>query len=111
MKSFAIVMLLAALGAAGLGCKKQAEAPSASGPVLGEKHTAKGIIKKFGEGNKSAVVEHEAFADGFMEAMTMSFEFESPKLAKGLKVGDKVEFTLEYKGNAFPIVSVKKIKP
>lgn len=109
---FLMLIFLMTLGLGAMGCKKEPQAPAAqSGPVVGEKHSAIGVIKKFGEGNKTVVLDHEAFADGFMEAMTMSFELESPKMAEGFKVGDKVEFTMEYKGNAFPIVVMKKTKP
>src|SRR6185503_3788958 len=105
MRKLAILFLALSVTLAFQGCKKQPETSTApSQPAIGEKHTTTGVIKKFGEGNKTLVIEHAAFADGFMEAMTMSFELESPKMAAGFKAGDKVEFTLEYKGSAFPIV-------
>lgn len=110
------ILMLAALGAVlalgSLACKKAPEAPkqAAFEPKAGETHSAKGVIKEFGEGSKVVVIQHEAFADGFMEGMTMSFELRDPAMAKGLKVGDKVEFTLTYSGKGFPITKITKIK-
>ena len=93
-------------------CNKAPEPPKAAAyePKPGETHATRGVIKEFGEGNKVAVIAHEAFPDGFMEAMTMSFELADPAMAKGLKAGDKVEFTLKYTGKGFPITVLKKTK-
>ena len=84
-----------------LSCKK-AEAP--------EIHSAKGRIVEMGDGGKVLVIKHDAFSDGFMEAMTMSFELREVKLAEGLKAGDLVEFSLQRVENGYPIVSIKKLE-
>jgi Cu/Ag efflux protein CusF len=40
------------------------------------------------------VVDHEAIA-GFMDAMTMGYRVEPPKLLDGVKAGDRVRFTID----------------
>ena len=40
------------------------------------------------------VIEHEAIKD-YMDAMTMGYKVSSPSILKGLKPGNRVEFTLE----------------
>jgi len=112
MKTAPLALLLAAFTLAGIACNKAPEAPKAAAyqPKLGETHTTTGVIKEFASENKVVVLQHQAFPDGFMEGMTMSFQLADPKLAKGLKLGDKVEFTLQYTGTGFPITSIKKLK-
>lgn len=104
------MLALALLGAGLTACSKAPEPPKMAEPKIGESHSAIGVIKAFGDGNKTVVIEHQAFKDGFMEGMTMSFELKSPDMAKGLKVGDKIDFTLTYEGRAFPITVITKIK-
>jgi Cu/Ag efflux protein CusF len=102
-----ILLLLAASAFFAAACSK---APQAAQPGKGERHSSVGVIKSFGEQGKTVVIEHQAFPDGFMEGMTMSFELQSPKMALGLAAGDKVAFTLENTGNGFPVVAISKLK-
>ena len=46
--------------------------------------------------SKEVVIDHEAIKD-YMDAMTMGYKVSSPSLFKGLKTGDRVEFTLDTK--------------
>ena len=82
------------------GCRKPAAA------VL---HSSKGVIIAFKAENKAVVIRHEAFPDGFMEAMIMPFEVADPKLLEGFKVGDTVEFSLQATDTGFPLVAIKKM--
>ena len=108
---FMALALLAMLGAGLAACKKSPppEVPAAKQPVMGEMHTAVGVVKEIGENKKTVTFQHEAFKDGFMEGMTMSFEIRDPKLLDGLKLEDKAEFTIKYTGDGFPIVVLKKL--
>lgn len=75
-----------------------------------EKHHGVGVVKGIEKGGKVLVIQHEAIP-GFMEAMTMPFELADPALAKGVKVGDHVRFTIVHKGDFWPIVALKKFTP
>jgi Cu(I)/Ag(I) efflux system protein CusF len=100
MKRFKVAALLGILGALGL-------AACVSKP---ETHTSVGVIRGIGPGGKTVVLEHQAFPDGFMGAMTMTFELEDPAMAAGLKAGDTVQFTLKHEDDAYPVVSLKKLR-
>jgi Cu/Ag efflux protein CusF len=76
----------------------------------GATHSSVGVIKGFGEARKTVIIQHQAFPDGFMEAMTMTFELDDPGLSKDLKPGDTVAFTIQAKGDGFPIVAMSKLK-
>src|SRR5215475_13827663 len=45
---------------------------------------------------------------GLMEAMSMAFEPEDPKLLTGLAPGDQVRFTLQKKGERLMLVAIQK---
>jgi Cu/Ag efflux protein CusF len=47
---------------------------------------------------------------GLMEAMTMAFEPEDPKMLNGLAPGDPVRFTLRRKGERLILVGIEKGK-
>jgi Cu/Ag efflux protein CusF len=53
------------------------------------------------------VVDHEEIK-GFMDAMTMGYNVNSPSLLKGLKPGDKVRFTIDTEKHA--ITKIEKLK-
>jgi Cu/Ag efflux protein CusF len=43
-----------------------------------------------------------------MEAMTMAFEPEDPRLLNGVSPGDQVRFSLRQKGDRFILVEIEK---
>jgi Cu/Ag efflux protein CusF len=45
---------------------------------------------------------------GLMEAMTMAFEPEDPKILNGLAPGDQVHFTVQKKGDRLTLVAIEK---
>jgi Cu/Ag efflux protein CusF len=108
MKKTMQVFGMAFLGAALLmGCgagdgKKAAEASKAA-----ENHSSSGVIMEVKDQGKTLVIQHQDFP-GFMKGMTMPFEVETPAMAQGLKVGDKVDFTISKRENGFPITQIKK---
>jgi Cu/Ag efflux protein CusF len=55
---------------------------------------ATGEIKALSDDGKTATIAHEKI-EGFMDAMTMDFELPDPKLAEGLVVGDRVDFSFQ----------------
>jgi len=56
------------------------------------RHEASGVIRSFGAGRSYVNIAHDPI-DGFMAAMTMAFEFQTPEQSSGLDVGDRVKFS------------------
>ncbi|HSO32574.1 MAG TPA: copper-binding protein [Labilithrix sp.] len=54
--------------------------------------STRGVVKSFGPDRKSVNIAHEKI-EGYMAAMTMSFEPREAEQLAGLKVGDTVRFT------------------
>jgi Cu/Ag efflux protein CusF len=98
MKFSAALILALSLGLALASCQKP-QPPA-------ETHGTTGVITALSADHKIVTIKHQAFPDGFMEAMEMSFELADPKLADGFKVGERVDFTLERRSDSFPIVSL-----
>ncbi len=103
MKRFLLVCAaLAALALGTTACKKPAPQPAP------EIHSSTGVIREIKNDGRILVVEHQDFP-GFMKAMTMPFELKDPALAAGLKVGDKVAFSITATDNGFPVTAIKKL--
>jgi Cu/Ag efflux protein CusF len=61
------------------------------------------VVPKLG----AIFLTHEAMP-GLMDAMTMGFEAEDPKLLDGLTPGDPVRFTVRKDGERLVVVSIEK---
>ncbi|MDY0164157.1 copper-binding protein [Desulfobotulus sp.] len=81
-------------------------APMASSHSHGDHHgaaearegkvvTGMGLVTALNPAAKSITLKHEPIRELNWPAMTMALALESPDLAKGLKVGDKVAFKLK----------------
>jgi Cu/Ag efflux protein CusF len=79
-----------------------------SGPPP-ESHSTTGVISAVGEGGKVLTIKHQAFP-GWMEGMEMPFELKDPALAKDLKAGDRVSFTVTAEANTWPITAISKLE-
>jgi Cu/Ag efflux protein CusF len=55
-------------------------------------HRTRGVVKSFGPERAFVNIAHEKI-DGYMEAMTMSFEPRRPEQLAGVGAGDKVSFS------------------
>jgi protein SCO1/2 len=73
-------------------------------------HQGHGVLLELREGGKVLLIRHQAIP-GFMPAMTMTFELSDPKLAKGLKAGEAVDFTLTKRGHFWPITALRAAAP
>ncbi|MGH7442638.1 MAG: copper-binding protein [bacterium] len=89
---------LTALFALGAAC---AQVPSVT-------HHAEGVVRGIEANGQVLVIQHKAIP-GYMDAMTMPFELGDVRLAKGVKVGDLIRFTITQKGEFWPITSLKEI--
>lgn len=79
----------------------QAPSLDASKTVVGE-----GKVVATVPSSGQLVVEHGEIK-GFMEAMTMGYLIEPPSLLEGLKMGDRVRFTIDVEKKA--IVKIEKL--
>ncbi len=82
--------------------------PTASIPNDGS-YVAKGTITKINLKLGSIEIKHEEIPGMLMPAMQMEFKVRDQKILYGLKVGDNVEFVLEYKHPTETVVSIKKV--
>ncbi|MCW5835035.1 MAG: copper-binding protein [Labilithrix sp.] len=92
-RPWTFVLVMASLGAVSVpgiaaGHDARALVPTA-GPA---RYTTRGVVKSFGPERKYVNIAHEDI-DGYMMAMTMSFEPRSASQIAGLAPGDKVRFT------------------
>jgi Cu/Ag efflux protein CusF len=69
--------------------------------------SAQGIVQVVAPEINRIFIDHGEIP-GLMEAMTMAFEPEDPKLFQGLSPGDRVRFTLQRKGERLILVAIEK---
>jgi Cu/Ag efflux protein CusF len=69
--------------------------------------TVRGIVRSVIPKLGAIFLTHEAMP-GLMEAMTMGFEVEDPKLLEGLTPGDPVRFTVRKDGERLVLVTIEK---
>ena len=72
--------------------------------------TVRGIVRSVIPKLGAVFLTHEALP-GLMDAMTMGFETDSPKLLDGLAPGDAVRFTVRREGERLVLVAIEKTKP
>lgn len=80
--------------------------PTASVPKNGN-YNGKGVVTKIDLKLVSVGLDHEKI-EGLMPAMSMEFFVKEKSELEKLKVGDKVEFVVEYKDGQETIISIKK---
>jgi len=83
-------------------------AVSPSHPENGN-YDGKGVVTKINLELVSVELNHEEIK-GLMPAMIMELYVKEKKELEVLKVGDKVEFVVEYKDGQEKIISIKKIQ-
>jgi Cu/Ag efflux protein CusF len=76
-------------------------------PSMEETWSARGIVQVVAPELNRIFIDHGDIP-GLMEAMTMAFEPENPKLLDGLAPGDQVRFTLQKKGKRLMLVAIDK---
>jgi Cu/Ag efflux protein CusF len=72
-----------------------------------ETWSALGIVRVIAPEINRVFIDHGDIP-GLMEAMTMAFEPEDPKILNGLSAGDQVRFTLRQKGERLILVGIEK---
>ena len=74
-----------------------------------ESWTVRGIVRSVIPKLGAVFLTHEAMP-GLMDAMTMGFEAESPKMLDGLAPGDPVRFTVRKDGERLVLVAIEKLR-
>jgi Cu/Ag efflux protein CusF len=69
--------------------------------------SAQGIVQVVAPEINRIFIQHGDIP-GLMEAMSMAFEPDDPKLLNGLAPGDQVHFTLQKKGERLMLVTIEK---
>ena len=72
-------------------------------------YNGKGQVTKIDMKLGSVGLDHENI-EGLMPAMQMEFYVKDKAMIKDLKVGDKVDFIIEYKGGTETITAISKLK-
>jgi len=69
-----------------------------------------GVIKALGTASGTVTIRHQAIASIHWPAMTMTFKADPPSLLKGVKVGEKVNFTLRTHGMHGTVVAIALVQ-
>jgi len=82
---------------------------SFSGAALAQNlPTVTGTVEKVDTAQGKITIDHGPIQNLDMEAMTMVFRAQDPALLKGLKAGDKVQFTADRVNGQISVTSIKK---
>ena len=82
---------------------------SLSGAALAQNlPTVTGTVEKVDTAQSKITIDHGPIQNLDMEAMTMVFRAQDPNLLKGLKAGDKVQFTADRVNGQISVTSIKK---
>jgi Cu(I)/Ag(I) efflux system protein CusF len=103
----AITLLSAAVQPALAQHKHGAAAPAAA-PAAAAAELADGEIRRIDAAKGTLLVKHGEIKSINMGAMTMAFKLKDPKLAAGLKEGDKIRFAVEQAGDQLLITRIQK---
>lgn len=76
-------------------------------PSSERRWSVEGIVRVVAPEINRIFIDHGEIP-GLMEAMTMAFEPEDPKLLNGLNGGDRVRFTLQEKRKRLLLVAIEK---
>lgn len=82
---------------------------SLSGTALAQNlPTVTGTVEKVDTAQGKITIDHGPIQNLDMESMTMVFRAQDPALLKGLKAGDKVQFTADRVNGQISVTSIKK---
>jgi len=121
VKKTLIIASSVALVASLAACKKEAEAPKATESVAAAsgsmadmpmakevKHgKATGTVTEIDAAKGMVTLDHSAIAELEWPAMKMGFAAK-PELLSGIKVGDKVDFEIDWDGKAGTVTKIEK---
>lgn len=79
-------------------------------PAAAATELADGEVRRVDTSKGSILLKHGEIRSINMGAMTMAFRLQDPKLAAGLKPGDKVKFAVEQKGDELIVTRIVKVE-
>jgi len=82
------------------------QAPKAQQPAE-QRGIAQGIVRGVFPQKRLLYLTHEDIP-GLMPSMTMGFVTEDPRLTAGLAPGDRVNFTVQKRGNDYRVIALQK---
>lgn len=88
-------------------------AVSLAAPSLGFAQAAamvSGTVKKVDEAGQKVTLEHGPIKNLDMDEMTMAWRVQDPAMLKGLKAGDKVQFSADRVNGALTVTKIQKSK-
>lgn len=99
MNADRLIPVLLSLALAASACVKSntssaSSAATTAASTTGPRRSTRGTIRSFGPRRGFANIAHEDIP-GYMQAMTMPFEFRDATLSAGLSVNDRVRFSFE----------------
>lgn len=77
-----------------------------AGAAMAQSASADGEIRKLDAAASRVVIKHGEWKGMNMGAMTMAFKVRSASLLDGLKVADKVRFSIEKEGADFVVTAI-----
>lgn len=108
MKKFLLVTALA-FGAVAPAFAQHAGHGAATTPVAtAAAEPTEAEVRRLDTARGTVLLKHGEIKNLNMGAMTMTFKFKDPKMAAGLKAGDKVKFTADQKGEDLIVTSIRK---
>ncbi len=76
------------------------------GTAIAQSASADGVIRKLDADASRVVIKHGEWKGMQMGAMTMAFKVRPASLLDGLKVADKVQFSIEKEGADFVVTAI-----
>ncbi len=79
-------------------------------PCANQTAQATGVIEAIDTAKRTVTIKHQAIPSIHWPAMTMTFKADPPSLLKGLKVGERVNFTLHPAGMNSTVTAIAPAK-
>lgn len=102
------ITLLSAAAHPALAQHKHGNAAPTATPAAVSAELADGEVRRIDAVKGTIIVKHGEIKSINMGAMTMAFKLKDPKLAAGLKEGDKIRFVAEQAGDQLLITRIQK---
>ena len=83
-------------------------AKPAAATAAGAAELADGEVRRIDKSRGTVMLKHGDIKSIGMGPMTMNFKLKDPAMADQLKVGDKIRFTAEMKGDDLIVTSIRK---